>query len=70
MWKAVVREGPVTLFASFGTGLEEVRVKEVRARRAIKIAGGDLRGIRDTDLMDNVTQKEALVILEATIAFL
>jgi hypothetical protein len=38
MSKIVVREGQVTLFASFGTGLEEVRVKEVRARLAIKIA--------------------------------
>jgi len=34
----VVSQGQVTLFASFGTGLEEVRAKEVRARLAIKIA--------------------------------
>jgi hypothetical protein len=73
MWKMVVSQGQVTLFASFGTGLEEVRVKEVRARLAIKIATAaisEAQGNGHTLLMDNVNQKEALVILERTIAFL
>ena len=47
-----------------------VKSQSNRYLKVSEIAGGDLRGIRDTDLMDNVTQKEALVILEATIAFL
>ena len=59
----MVREGPVTLFASFGTGLEEVRVKEVRARLAIKIATPAIsEGQGAALLIDDITQKEALVI--------
>ena len=56
-----MREGQVTLFASFGAGLEEVRVKEVRARLAIKIATAAISEAQGMHFLSTTLAKRRLL---------